>query len=117
MEELPHYFAAANVAVYPYDNTLINRTKCSVKLLDLLAAGVPVVASKVGQNVEYIRHGQTGFLVPPDGSSYMANNIFIILNNRQLQHAMGQAAAQHVNRVFNWDLLVEKAEAAYMSLK
>ncbi|MFQ5578652.1 MAG: glycosyltransferase family 4 protein, partial [Anaerolineae bacterium] len=42
--ELPRYFAAANAAFHPYDDTLINRAKCSVKLLDLLAAGVPVVA-------------------------------------------------------------------------
>ena len=37
-EELPAYFAAADVAIYPYDDTLINRTKCSVKLIDLMAA-------------------------------------------------------------------------------
>jgi len=34
-----------------------------VKLIDLLSAGVPVVADAVGQNSEYIRHNETGLLV------------------------------------------------------
>ena len=57
--ELPAYFGAAQVALYPYDDTLINRTKCSAKLVELMAAGVPVVASRVGQNGEYIQHGKS----------------------------------------------------------
>jgi len=31
------------VALYPFDDNLINRTKCPVKLTDLLYAGIPVV--------------------------------------------------------------------------
>ncbi|MGC9469049.1 MAG: glycosyltransferase, partial [Anaerolineae bacterium] len=37
---LPRYFGAADVAIYPFDDTLLNRTKCPVKLLDLLSAGI-----------------------------------------------------------------------------
>ena len=63
-ERLPAYFAAADLALYPMDDTLVNRTKCAVKLLDLLLAGIPVVADAVGQNTEYILHNETGLLVP-----------------------------------------------------
>ena len=55
---LPDYFAQASAAIHPFDDTLINRAKCSVKLIDLLSAGVPVVADAVGQNTEYIRHNE-----------------------------------------------------------
>jgi glycosyltransferase involved in cell wall biosynthesis len=39
LDQLPAFFAATNVAIYPYDDTLINRTKCWVKLVNLLEAG------------------------------------------------------------------------------
>lgn len=112
-EALPYYFAAANVAVHPYEDTLLNRTKCSIKLLDLLSAGVPVVASKVGQNVEYIVHGKTGLLVPPQDLNAMVEAILLVLTQPDIQRGLGQTATRHVNRMFNWNNLIENVEAAY----
>jgi len=112
-ESLADYFSAANAAIYPYDDTLLNRTKCSIKLLDLLSAGVPVVASRVGQNIEYINHGRTGLLVPPHNVEAMAEALLLILNHRHLQRTLSHEAARHINRVFHWDYLVEGVEAAY----
>jgi len=111
--ELPHCFAAANVAVYPYDDTPVNRTKCSVKLLDLLSAGVPVVASKVGQNAEYIRHRQTGVLVPPNDAAAMAQAVVAILSSSQAQQFLGQSAVQDVHHRFGWHTLAATVEQAY----
>ena len=112
-ETLPNYFAAANVALHPYDETILNRTKCSVKLLDLLSAGVAVVASRVGQNAEYIVHGKTGLLVPPHNLNALADALMLILKNRPLQYRLGREATRYVNNVFSWDVLVEEAEVAY----
>ena len=80
-EELPAYFAAADVAIYPYDDILINRTKCSVKLIDLMAAGVPVVADDVGQNREYIVHGVSGLLVPAGETNTFAASVVRLLRD------------------------------------
>jgi glycosyltransferase involved in cell wall biosynthesis len=112
-ESLPNYFAVANVALHPYDETMLNQTKCSVKLLDLLSAGVAVVASRVGQNAEYIVHGKTGLLVPPQNLNALADALMLVLKNRQLQHRLGREAARYVNNVFSWNVLVEEVEAAY----
>ena len=116
MADLPHYFAAANVAVYPYDDTPVNRTKCSVKLLDLLSAGVPVVASKVGQNIEYIRHRQSGILVSPDNPTMMAQAVTAILSSSATQRLLGQDAARDVNHRFNWNTLAISVEKLYAQL-
>ncbi|MEA3341522.1 MAG: glycosyltransferase family 4 protein, partial [Chloroflexota bacterium] len=71
-ETLLDHFAQADVAIYPFDDTLVNRAKCPVKLLELLAAGVPVVAEAVGQNREYVRHTETGWLVEPGDAAAFA---------------------------------------------
>lgn len=112
-DELPGVFAAASVAVHPYDDTLINRTKCSVKLIDLLQAGVPVVADAVGQNVEYIADGVTGRLTPPQDDAAMAAALVQLLQSSELQHALGQAARRSVQAQFNWPTLAQTAEMAY----
>jgi glycosyltransferase involved in cell wall biosynthesis len=110
---LPEYFGRAALAIYPFDDTLVNRTKCAVKLLDLLAAGVPVVAEAVGQNREYIRHGETGWLVEPGGVADFAEAVSHLLENTRLRERLGQAAASDVRERFAWERLVAVVELAY----
>ena len=112
-ERLPEYFARATLAMYPFDDTLVNRAKCAVKLGDLLAAGVPVVAEAVGQNREYIRHGQTGWLVEPGDVDTFARAIIHVLKNTHLRQRLGQAAARDVRTRLAWERLVETVELAY----
>jgi glycosyltransferase involved in cell wall biosynthesis len=112
-DELPAYFALADVAIYPFADTLVNRTKCAVKLGDLLAAGVPVVAEAVGQNREYIRHAETGWLVQPGDVTAFADAVVQLLEDRSLRERVGRAAARDVRERFAWDRLVEMVERAY----
>ena len=57
-EEIPNYLAAGDVALYPFDDTLVNRAKCPAKLVEILQAGTPVVAdrSRAGLRVHRARH-------------------------------------------------------------
>jgi glycosyltransferase involved in cell wall biosynthesis len=111
--DLPAHFAAADVAIFPYDDTLVNRAKCSVKLTELLAAGVPVVADRVGQNAEYIEHLVSGLLVPPGDSAAFASAVVSLLRDAALRQRLGEAARQRMQEQFTWDRLAEVAEQAY----
>ena len=112
-EDLPSHFAQANVALYPFDDTLLNRTKCPVKLLDLLAAGVPVVADAVGQVAESIRHGETGWLVPPGDDVAFIEAVTTLLRDASLRQSLAQHAAHDARERFAWETLAPIAEAAY----
>jgi glycosyltransferase involved in cell wall biosynthesis len=112
-DELPAYFAAADVAIYPYDDTLINRTKCSVKLVDLLAAGAPVVADDVGQNGEYVVHGVSGLLVPAGDTDTFAGSVVELLRDESLRAKLGEGARRRVLGEFDWGKLAERVEEAY----
>jgi glycosyltransferase involved in cell wall biosynthesis len=116
-DALPACFAQASVAIYPFDDTLINRTKCAVKLMDLLMAGVPVVAEAVGQNREMIRHGETGWLVDPGDVVSFAEAVARLLEEAQLRDRLGQAAARDVRERLAWGRLVEVVERAYVPVK
>jgi len=112
-ERLPSYFAAADVALFPYDDTLINRAKCSVKLTELLAAGVPVVADAIGQNTEYIVDGESGLLVPPEDDAAFAEAVVRLLRDAELRARLGAAAARRMRERFAWNDLVAEVEKAY----
>ncbi len=113
IEALPACFSAADVAVYPYDDTLINRAKCSVKLVDLLVAGLPVVADAVGQNKAYIQHKISGILVPPEDDEAFAAALIELLQSPEKRQKLGQAAAGNVPHKFSWLRLSQEVESAY----
>jgi glycosyltransferase involved in cell wall biosynthesis len=112
-EELAGLFARSTVAIHLFDDTLINRTKCSVKLIDLLAAGVPVVADAVGQNTEYIQPDETGLLVPSGDAAAMAEAVAAILHHPIRRKQLSSSAARDVRERFNWDRLIEAVEKIY----
>lgn len=112
-EELASYFQCATIALFPCDDTLVNRCKCSAKLTDLLSAGVPVIADAVGQNCEYIRDGQSGLLVPAGDNQAMALAALKLLGNEPMRRILGQAARQSMAEHFGWDKLAEVALSAY----
>jgi glycosyltransferase involved in cell wall biosynthesis len=112
-EQVPAYLALGRVAIYLLDDTLINRTKCAVKLIDLLAAGVPVVADRVGQNSEYIRDGECGLLVSPGDEQTFVAATLRLLRDPQQARRLGDAARRRIQEHFAWKRLAVQAEQAY----
>ncbi len=112
-DDLPLYFHAADVAVHPYDDTLISRTKCSIKLIELLSAELPVVADAVGQNLEYIPSEKHGLLVPAEDDLAFSQAIVKLLQAPDWRHQMGETARQYIQQHFDWARLVETVEKAY----
>ena len=109
----PDYLAAADLAIYPYRDSLINRSKCSAKIIEYMAMGLPIVASRVGQNVEYIEHGTSGLLAEPGDADSFAQMMLVMLSDPQKAKAMGAAARERVWAQFDWDRLVVTVEQAY----
>ena len=82
-------------------------------LVEGMAAGLPVIAPRVGGMVEIIQDGKTGFLVNPNDPHDLALAILKLLNSPDLRAAMGKAGRQRVSEVFTWDRIVERLLARY----
>lgn len=65
-------------------------------LLEAMACGLPVVATRVGGIPELIDHGKNGFLVPPGDSASLAGYAITLLRNEQLRVKMGSSARERV---------------------
>lgn len=113
VENLSAHFCAADAALFPFDDTLVNRCKCSVKLIDLLANGVPVVAEAVGQVREYIRHNETGILVTPGDVDEFVNSLIDLLSDGEKRARLGKCAQEEMASKYAWEKLAVDAEMAY----
>lgn len=109
---IPSLLRRAHIALVPLDDTLINRARCSVKLLELMAAGLPIVASAVGEVTTYLSHEQSGLLVPPGNVGAFTAAALRLLHDAELRQRLALAARQSVTQ-FSWDILAPTAEQAY----
>ncbi|NVN91582.1 MAG: glycosyltransferase family 4 protein [Desulfuromonadales bacterium] len=104
--ELPDYLAAGDVALYLFDDTLINRTKCPAKLTELVNAGVAVVADSVGQLCEYLPP-ESGILCLPGDWRMMSRKTVELLGDAQQRKSVAAAQFTHLHDHFPWNRLAE----------
>jgi glycosyltransferase involved in cell wall biosynthesis len=87
-----------------------------VALLEAMAAGLPVVATRVGGVPEVVIDGVTGLLVPPRDPEALSETILRLLQDSDLRHRMGQAGQERVREHFSVDQMIRKTEALYERL-
>jgi glycosyltransferase involved in cell wall biosynthesis len=110
---VPNTLAAADVGLYLMDDTLLNRTKCPVKLADMAYIGLPVIGEAVGQVTQYIQHDQTGLLSPSSDIEGLSSAVIHLLQNPPLQQQFSTAARIHIRQSFTWDILATQLEDIY----
>lgn len=121
-DELPRLYRTAEVFVLPsVERTVYGRAiKVSellgLSVLEAMASGTPVVASRVGGVPEIVRDGETGFLVPPGDVAALHDTLDQLLKDKPLARRMGANARQDVLERFTWDKVAERCLAAYASL-
>ena len=87
---------------------------CSLKeglsnsIMEALSAGLPVVATDVGDNSWLVENGKNGFLVPVKAPDLLAREIERLAVDADLRRKMGQAGYQHLKRHFSSERFLEK---------
>ena len=99
--EVPGLLASMDVAVAPYPN-LENFYFSPLKVYEYMAAGLPVVASRVGQLAGLIRDGVNGILCPPGDSGALAEALERLRQEPEWGTRLGQAARATVLRDHTW---------------
>ncbi len=110
---LPDLLRQADMGLYLMDDGLLNRTKCPVKLADMVMLGIPVVGESVGQVPEYVVHGQTGFLSKTGDVKNLVEAICHLLQNKQECDRLSANAKQHYEENFDWSIQAKKLEQVY----
>ena len=116
VDELPALLACADVGIYLMDDTLLNRTKCPVKLADMAALGIPVVGEDVGQVSEYVRNGRSGLLRSSGDIDGLAADLVHLLTDKIVRAQFADAAKTHIADHFRWSQRAAELEQAYQQL-
>lgn len=85
-------------------------------ILEAMAAGLPVVATRVEGTDELVIDGQTGLVVPPRSPNDLAESIEKLLLDPAAAKVMGQGGQQRAKSEFTWEAMVVQYERLYRSL-
>jgi glycosyltransferase involved in cell wall biosynthesis len=86
----------SDIGLAPLPDDPFTRGKCGFKIIQYAAAGLPVVASPVGVNAEYVNDGVTGFQAV--GVSEWIDKVGKLIEDQQLRERMGQEARASVRK-------------------
>ncbi len=118
-DQLPALYRSAEVLVLPsVDRTCYGKNVRVSELLGLvvleaMASGTPVIASRIGGVAEIVLDGVTGFLVPPGDSESLRARLAELLGDPARAQRMGRAARELVLERYTWQAVAERCLTAY----
>lgn len=106
-ETVPHWLTQMDVAVAPYPPSE-DFYFSPLKVYEYMAAGLPVIASNIGQISEIIDDGVNGLLLPPGDEKALADALEQLWRSISLRHSLGNSAREKILHHHTWQQVVEK---------
>ena len=106
-DTLPYYYSAAEAVVVPSQYESFGMVA-----LEAMACGTPVVASQVGGLAFLIQDGRTGYMVPSNEPTQLADRLTRLLKDQKLRQQMGKNAAE-LARNYSWEIIARKIVELY----
>ncbi len=101
-DDMPGVYASLDMVILP--SLVESMPMC---LLEALAAGTPVIATRVGAIPELIVPGVTGLLLEPGDAGALAAGILSLIRNPALARRLGREGQAHAVRNFSAEAVAE----------
>lgn len=85
-------------------------------VLESMASGTPIVASRVGGNPEAIEDQVTGLLFDPAKPTELADKLLFLLENESRRRSMGNAARARALQLFSKAKMLQQYDSIYRRL-
>jgi glycosyltransferase involved in cell wall biosynthesis len=110
-KDVPAILAASDIFCLPsYSEGL------SISIMEAMAAGLPVAASRIGGNPELVVEGETGLIFEPFDSSDVVSKLVKLLGDADMRREMGEAGRRRVLTDFTLDDMVRRYYELYESV-
>jgi L-malate glycosyltransferase len=109
--DIPSVLSSCDIAVLPSRAEGLPNA-----VLEYMSAALPTVASKVGGNVEIVKDGVTGLLVPPENADALAAALLQLLRDPGLADRLGANGREYVRQNLSFEKLVERIDDLYAEL-
>jgi glycosyltransferase involved in cell wall biosynthesis len=110
-EDVAPFYAAFDAMILPSGNE-----GTPVSAIEALAAGRPVVATRVGGVSDVVRDGEDGFLVEPGAVDDLADRLARLAGDADLRRRMGEAGRARVIPRYSVGRLVDDVDTLYRTL-
>jgi sugar transferase (PEP-CTERM/EpsH1 system associated) len=107
-DDVPEVLAALDVFVLPSIAEGMSNT-----ILEAMASGLPVVATRVGGNAELVEHGVNGILVSSQDPERLANAVERYLEHQELVACHGRNSKRRAQDHFSLERMQERYSALY----
>ncbi len=104
--DIPSWLDKMDIAVAPYPE-LENFYFSPLKVFEYMAAGLPVIASDIGQIKDIIQHKQQGLLVIPGSITALVIALQELADNPQQAQRLGSQAQAHIFSHYTWDAVAQ----------
>ena len=111
VENVEDYLRAADIFVLPSTTEGM-----SIALLEAMAVGLPVIASRVSGTVDVIKHGENGLLFEPGNKEDLADCIISLIESPNRRAELGSRARETVEKHFSLDATVDRYVELYRSV-
>ncbi len=101
-------FAQARLFVLPSEYEAFG-----LVLLEALAQGTPVIASRVGGIPEFIEDGRAGSLIPPQNAGALSDALLELWDDESARRKLGEYGRTEVVPRYSWPRMVDQLEALY----
>jgi glycosyltransferase involved in cell wall biosynthesis len=98
--------ASSHIGIAPMIDNDWTRGKCALKVLQYMAAKLPVISSQVGVNAQAIVQGETGYLVSSDDEWLTA--IESLAHDQALREECGRNGLQRVKQIYDIDVVAQQ---------
>ncbi len=113
--QVPTYLHLGDLFVVPSVHDAGNLDGLPTVVLEAMAAGRPVVASRVAGLPLVVAEGETGLLVPERDPVALADAVSHLLQHPDLRRRFGEAGRQRVLQELNWEAVARRFLALYQS--
>lgn len=111
-EEMIKYLRQADIFVRP------SRTEgLGNSFLEAMAVGLPTIGTPVGGIVDFLKDGETGWLVPPDDPEKLAKTIEAVYENRFSTDRIAKNGQELVRFKYNWKDIAKKMGEIFFSVE
>ena len=109
-DDISPILASADIFILPSRWEGISRA-----LMEAMAAGIPVIATRVDGTKNLVTDGINGLLIPMEDSEKLENSILQLIENPEMRKRLGTTAKTHVLHVHSTDAMCKKYYDLIMS--
>jgi glycosyltransferase involved in cell wall biosynthesis len=111
-----HAMARALASCDVYVSTAVSDGGIAASTAEAMASGLPVIITDVGNNRQWVKDGEQGFIIPVSDSQLLGNKIVELLKNPHLRKRFGEINREIIVKKNNYYVEMGKMEDIYYKL-